>query len=49
MAEHNANVVFLRNLPYDVTDNQIREAFKDCGTIADIRIMMDRNTGLSRG
>lgn len=41
--------VFLGNLSYDVDDDKTREFFKECGTIADIRWLKDKDSGEFRG
>ena len=41
--------VYVGNLPYTVTEDEIKEFFNDCGTVDDIRIITDRETGRSKG
>jgi nucleolin len=36
---------FLGNLSYDITDDQVREFFKDCGEITDIHWLKDKESG----
>ena len=40
--------VIVRNLPFSVNEDQLRNQFQDCGNIKNIRIMTDEN-GRSRG
>jgi len=44
-----ANKVYVGNLPFSVTEDEIKEFFNDCGNVADIRIITDRETGRSKG
>jgi cold-inducible RNA-binding protein len=44
-----SNKVYIGNLPYTVTEDEIRNFFEDCGTVSDIRIITDRDTGRSKG
>jgi len=51
-ADDGANVkLFLGNLSYDMTDEVIKEFFKDCGTITDVFWLEDKTDGrfLGRG
>lgn len=51
-ADDGANVkLFLGNLSYDMTDELIKEFFKDCGTITDVFWLEDKTDGrfLGRG
>lgn len=41
--------VFLGNLSYDIDDDSTKEFFKDCGEIANIRWLTDRETGAFKG
>ena len=41
--------VFVRNLPYSLTDADLHEVFQDCGEIISARVALDRETGQSRG
>ena len=43
------NKVYIGNLPYNATDEEIRDFFSDCGEIGDIRIITDRETDRSKG
>jgi len=44
-----SNTVFLGNLAFTVTDDQIYEAFGVCGTVTSVRLATDRETGQPRG
>jgi len=44
-----ANRVFVGNIPFDVTEAELREFFKLAGKITQIAIPKDRETGKSRG
>ena len=39
----------LGNLPFDVTEKDLREFFSPCGNIAEVRITLDRETFKPRG
>jgi RNA recognition motif-containing protein len=42
--------LFVGNLPYSCTDEDLRALFEQCGAEpVDVRVIMDRSTGLSRG
>ena len=42
--------LFVGNLPYSCTDDDVRQIFMSAGTEpVDVRVIMDRTTGLSRG
>jgi RNA recognition motif-containing protein len=42
--------LFVGNLPYSCTDDDLRGLFESCGAEpVDVRVIMDRATGLSRG
>ncbi len=42
--------LFVGNLPYSCTDEDLRNLFETCGAApVDVRVIMDRATGLSRG
>jgi len=43
------NRVYIGNLSYDTTQDTVRSAFESAGTVTDIRLMTDRETGRSRG
>ena len=41
--------LFVGNLPYDVTDDDLSDAFSDSGVVKSARVITDRETGRSRG
>jgi len=43
------NTIFLGNLPFDVTEDDIHALFKESGTVKDIRWLNDKNTGEFKG
>ncbi len=41
--------LFVGSLPYSVTDEELAEIFKEIGTVSSAKVIMDRETGRSRG
>ena len=41
--------MYVGNLPYDATDNDLREHFEAHGEVTDVFILKDRESGRSRG
>jgi RNA recognition motif-containing protein len=41
--------IYVGNLPYGTTDDDLRTAFEAYGQIESARVIVDRNTGRSRG
>ena len=41
--------LFVGNLPYDATDTSLRELFEAYGAVVSTKIIIDRDTGRSRG
>jgi len=41
--------IYVGNLKYEVDDNELRDAFEEYGQVLDAKVMMDRETGRSRG
>ena len=41
--------LYVGNLPYSATDMNLNEAFSQCGTVESARVVMDRDTGRSKG
>jgi hypothetical protein len=41
--------LYVSNLSYNMTDNELREAFERYGLVSHARIILDRETGRSRG
>ena len=44
-----SNKLYVGNLSFDTTENDLRDAFSAHGTITETSLMMDRTTGRSRG
>ena len=49
MRPNGCKTVFVKNLPYDATEVTLKEAFKDFGKIASIRLAVWNHTGASKG
>ncbi len=43
------NKLFVGNLPYKMTDTDLRNLFAQAGEVAEAMIVMDREQGISRG
>lgn len=41
--------IYVGNLSYSVTDDDLRRAFSDFGTVDSADVIMDRSTGRSKG
>jgi len=41
--------LYVGNLPYSATDHSLAEAFAECGTVQSAKVIMDRDTGRSKG
>ena len=41
--------IYVGNLPYSVTDAHLESNFSEFGTVSSARVMMDRDTGRSKG
>jgi hypothetical protein len=41
--------LYVGNLPYSATDDSLRQAFAAHGTVASVQVIMDRDTGRSKG
>ena len=41
--------IYVGNLPYNSTDDDLREMFEQYGSVRSARVIMDRETGRSRG
>ncbi|XP_044162690.1 RNA-binding protein 34-like isoform X1 [Acropora millepora] len=49
-SEHDhARSIFIGNLRFDAEEENIRQAFADCGTIESVRIVRDNKTGIGKG
>lgn len=44
-----AKKLYVGNLSYNVTETQIRELFAQAGQIAEVNVIMDRDTGRPKG
>ncbi|MCC6614301.1 MAG: RNA-binding protein [Anaerolineae bacterium] len=44
-----AKKLYVGNLSYNVTEDQIRELFAQAGEITEIKVILDRDTGMSKG
>lgn len=43
------NKLFVGNLAFDVTENDLMDLFGQHGSVTDVNLMLDRSTGRSRG
>lgn len=43
------NRLYVGNLSYNSTEQGLRSEFEKCGTVTDVKIVTDRDTGRSRG
>lgn len=43
------NKLYVGNLPFSATDDSLRDLFGQCGSVTDVMIALDRQTGRSRG
>ena len=43
------NKLYVGNLPYSVRDNDLEQAFGQFGTVTSAKVMMERDTGRSKG
>jgi RNA recognition motif-containing protein len=43
------NKLFVGNLSFNTTENDLQDAFAPHGTVSEVNLMMDRATGRSRG
>ncbi len=41
--------LYVGNLPYSATEDSLKELFLQCGTIESVTIIMDKETGESKG
>jgi len=44
-----AKRIYVGNIPYGATEDELRELFGQYGTVEDVDILFDRETGRSRG
>ncbi len=43
------NKIYIGNLPYQISNDDLESYFSSCGEIKDIKIIKDRDTGRSKG
>jgi len=41
--------LYVGNLPYSTTDQSLADAFSECGTVQTAKVIMDRDSGRSKG
>ncbi|MGE0528416.1 MAG: RNA recognition motif domain-containing protein [Bdellovibrionales bacterium] len=41
--------LYIGNLPYQATEQDLADSFAQCGTVESVRIITDRSTGRSKG
>ena len=41
--------MFVGNLPYKITEDELRQTFSQFGTVVDVRLITDRATGRAKG
>jgi RNA recognition motif-containing protein len=41
--------LYVGNLPFSATDQSLSETFAQCGTVESSKVIMDRDTGRSKG
>jgi RNA recognition motif-containing protein len=44
-----SNRLYVGNLPFHATEDQLQQAFAACGPVTDVALVLDRVTGRSRG
>lgn len=44
-----SNKIYVGNLPFSATEDEIRQLFAQYGTVASVALITDRNTGAPRG
>lgn len=48
-ASNQPRVIFIGNIPFEITEEQLIDIFKEVGPVLSFRLMFDRETGRSRG
>jgi len=43
------NKLYVGNLPYRLSEDELRQVFSQAGTVVSVRIITDANTGRSKG
>lgn len=41
--------IFVGNLPFDITEQEIREKFSECGAVSNVKMLTDKFSGRFRG
>ena len=41
--------IYVGNLPYQITEEELKTAFEEYGEVASVKIIIDRETGRSKG
>lgn len=41
--------LYVGNLPYTTTEDELRTLFGECGSVSDVSVVADRDTGRSKG
>jgi RNA recognition motif-containing protein len=41
--------IYVGNLPYQITEDELKTAFEEYGEVASVKIVIDRETGRSKG
>ena len=41
--------IYVGNLSYSLSESELRDAFADFGEVSSVKVLMDRETGRSRG
>lgn len=41
--------LYVGNLPYSATDQSLTDTFSECGTVQSAKVIMDRDSGRSKG
>jgi len=44
-----SNKIYVGNLPYSTTEDDLRTEFSECGEIERVQLITDRDTGRSKG
>ncbi len=44
-----SNKIYVGNLPYSIDDSALRHNFSEYGTVSSAKVMMDRDSGRSKG
>lgn len=47
--QENPRKLFVGNIPWSVTEDQLRDMFSEYGEVESVRLITDRNTGRSKG